>query len=161
LLGESACHTKLRADAHRCGVKVWPLETARNLGVTSANGFRNARRKSTRNTCPGKVILMRLKILLGKFVTFFAGQIPVEGHKNIIDSFQKLIVSPKRFICAHSDIQSQSAVSRKACGNARLIVGPLKAQTSPLPEIARVLVRFDHVARFIVNANHSVSWKRE
>jgi hypothetical protein len=44
---------------------------------------------------------MSLKILLGKFVAFFAGQIPVEGHKNIIDSFQKLIVSPKRFICAH------------------------------------------------------------
>jgi hypothetical protein len=38
---------------------------------------------------------MSLKILLGKFVAFFAGQIPVEGHKNIIDSFQKLIVSPK------------------------------------------------------------------
>jgi hypothetical protein len=46
----------LRADAHRSGVKVWPLETARNLGVTSANGFRNAGRKSTRNACPGKVI---------------------------------------------------------------------------------------------------------
>ena len=44
---------------------------------------------------------MSLKILLGKFVTFFAGQIPVKGHKNIIDSFQKLIVSPKRFISAH------------------------------------------------------------
>ena len=28
--------------------------------------------------------------------------------------------------------------------------------SSPLPEIARVLVRLDHVARFIVNANHSV-----
>jgi len=27
---------------------------------------------------------------------------------------------------------------------------------SPLFEIARVLVRLDHVARFIVNANHSV-----
>ena len=46
---------------------------------------------------------MSLKILLGKFVAFFAGQIPVEGHKNIIDSFQKLIVSPKRFICAHGE----------------------------------------------------------
>jgi hypothetical protein len=34
-------------------------------------------------------------------VAFFAVQIPVEGHKNIIDPFQKLIVSPKRFICAH------------------------------------------------------------
>jgi len=28
--------------------------------------------------------------------------------------------------------------------------------SSPLPEIARVLVRFDHVACLIVNANHSV-----
>jgi hypothetical protein len=28
--------------------------------------------------------------------------------------------------------------------------------TLPLFEIARVLVRFDHVARFIVNANHSI-----
>jgi len=28
--------------------------------------------------------------------------------------------------------------------------------SSPLPEIARVLVRFDHVARLIVNVNHSV-----
>jgi hypothetical protein len=27
---------------------------------------------------------------------------------------------------------------------------------SPLPEIARLLVRFDHVARVIVNANHSI-----
>jgi hypothetical protein len=27
---------------------------------------------------------------------------------------------------------------------------------SPLFEIAGVVVRFDHVARFIVNANHSV-----
>jgi hypothetical protein len=44
---------------------------------------------------------MSLKILLGELVAFFARQIPVEGHKNIIDSFQKLIVSPKRFICAH------------------------------------------------------------
>src|SRR5437763_9073476 len=46
----------IRADAHRCGVKVWPIETARNFGVTSANGFRNAGRKSTRNACRGKVI---------------------------------------------------------------------------------------------------------
>jgi len=28
--------------------------------------------------------------------------------------------------------------------------------SSPLPEIARVLVRFDHLARFIVNANHGM-----
>jgi len=27
---------------------------------------------------------------------------------------------------------------------------------SPLFEIARVLVRFDHMATFIVNANHSI-----
>jgi hypothetical protein len=27
--------------------------------------------------------------------------------------------------------------------------------SSPLPEIARVLVRFNHVASFIINANHS------
>jgi hypothetical protein len=46
------------ADAHRCGVKVCPMETARNLGVTSANGFRNAGRKSTSNSCPGKVICL-------------------------------------------------------------------------------------------------------
>ena len=29
--------------------------------------------------------------------------------------------------------------------------------SSPLPEISRVLVRLDHVARFIVNANHSMT----
>jgi hypothetical protein len=29
-------------------------------------------------------------------------------------------------------------------------------QKSPRFEIARVLVRFDHIARIIVNANHSV-----
>jgi hypothetical protein len=29
-------------------------------------------------------------------------------------------------------------------------------QGSPLIEIARVLVRFDQVARFIVNANHGI-----
>jgi len=44
------------ADAHRSGVKVWPLETAWNWGVTSANDFRNAGRRSTRNICPGKVV---------------------------------------------------------------------------------------------------------
>ena len=31
-----------------------------------------------------------------------------------------------------------------------------KTASSPLPEIARVLVRLDHVASFIVNANHGV-----
>jgi hypothetical protein len=30
----------------------------------------------------------------------------------------------------------------------------MRAKTSPLLEIARVLVRFDHVASVIVNANH-------
>jgi hypothetical protein len=29
-------------------------------------------------------------------------------------------------------------------------------KASPLSKIARVLVRVDHVARFIVNANHSI-----
>jgi hypothetical protein len=29
-------------------------------------------------------------------------------------------------------------------------------QSKPLSEIARVLVRLDHVARFIVNANHCI-----
>jgi len=34
---------------------------------------------------------------------------------------------------------------------------PLKAGTPvELAEVARVLVRFDHVARFIVNANHYI-----
>jgi hypothetical protein len=31
--------------------------------------------------------------------------------------------------------------------------------TSPLFEIAHVLVRLDHVARFIVNADHSIMWE--
>jgi hypothetical protein len=51
---------------------------------------------------------MSLKIFRGEFVAFFAGQVPVEAHKNIIDSFQKLIVSPKRFICAHGEQLSQA-----------------------------------------------------
>jgi hypothetical protein len=33
---------------------------------------------------------------------------------------------------------------------------PDTRKTSPLLEIARVLVRVDHVASFIVNANHSI-----
>jgi hypothetical protein len=32
--------------------------------------------------------------------------------------------------------------------------------TLELAEIARVLVRFDHVAGFIVNAHHSFMWLR-
>jgi hypothetical protein len=32
----------------------------------------------------------------------------------------------------------------------------MKALTLELAELARVLVRFDHVASFIVNPNHSV-----
>jgi hypothetical protein len=34
--------------------------------------------------------------------------------------------------------------------------GGKKFTASPLFEIARVLVRFDHVASVIVNANHSI-----
>jgi len=34
--------------------------------------------------------------------------------------------------------------------------GVIRVKTSPLFEIARLLVRLDHVARFIVNANHSM-----
>jgi hypothetical protein len=30
------------------------------------------------------------------------------------------------------------------------------SKTSPLLELARLLVRFDHIARFIVNPNHSL-----
>ncbi len=44
-----------------------------------------------------------------------------------------------------------------ACRALSLLVnGLLCASRSPLFEIARVLVRFDHVARFIVNANHKI-----
>jgi hypothetical protein len=32
----------------------------------------------------------------------------------------------------------------------------LEKSDLPLFEIARVVVRFDHVARFIVNANHGI-----
>jgi hypothetical protein len=32
----------------------------------------------------------------------------------------------------------------------------VERKASPLFEIARVLVCFDHAARFIVNANHSI-----
>jgi hypothetical protein len=32
----------------------------------------------------------------------------------------------------------------------------MRVKTSPLFELARVLVRLDHVARFIVNADHSI-----
>ncbi len=32
----------------------------------------------------------------------------------------------------------------------------MRAKTLPLFEIARVLVRFDHVASGIINANHSM-----
>jgi hypothetical protein len=32
----------------------------------------------------------------------------------------------------------------------------MRVRTSPLIEIAHVFVRFDHVASFIVNANHSI-----
>jgi hypothetical protein len=32
--------------------------------------------------------------------------------------------------------------------------GRAERKASPLSEIARVLVRFNHIARFIINANH-------
>jgi len=38
---------------------------------------------------------------------------------------------------------------------------PTHTRALRLLEIARVLVRFNHVARFIVNANHSVMWTAE
>jgi hypothetical protein len=38
----------------------------------------------------------------------------------------------------------------------RLFAVALGMPGQPLFEIARVLVRFDHVAKFIVNANHSI-----
>lgn len=57
---------------------------------------------------------MGLKILFGKVIAFFAGQSPVKGRKNIIDSLHQRIVSPKTFIGAHSSIESQSAARRKA-----------------------------------------------
>jgi hypothetical protein len=90
------------------------LDSARNSGVTLANGFRNAGRKSTNNACPGKVI------------AFFAGQRPVKGHKNIIDSLHQRIVSPKTFIGAHSSIESQSAARRKASRKYELSGGRLR-----------------------------------
>jgi hypothetical protein len=44
-----------------------------------------------------------------------------------------------------------------------LLIGKFQPRTdaqrnynSPLFELARVLVRFDHIARFIENANHSI-----
>jgi hypothetical protein len=33
----------------------------------------------------------------------------------------------------------------------------MRAKTSPLFELARGLVRFNHVASFIVNANHAIA----
>jgi hypothetical protein len=38
----------------------------------------------------------------------------------------------------------------------RLIVGLVAVFCSPLLELARVLVRFNQIVRFIVNANHSI-----
>jgi hypothetical protein len=32
----------------------------------------------------------------------------------------------------------------------------MRVETSPLFELARVLVRLDHVAKLIVNANHGI-----
>jgi hypothetical protein len=63
---------------------------ARNLGVTSANGLPKRRAQINTQRLSGQSHpFMSLKILLGNFVAFFAGQILVEGHKNIIDSFSK------------------------------------------------------------------------
>jgi len=60
-------------------------------------------------------------------------------------------------------ILARSCEAGKAvkCGNRGLYTcdasTPLKAGTPvELAEIARVLVRFDHVASFIVNPNHSI-----
>src|SRR5882724_5172421 len=74
---------------------------------------------------------MSLKILLGKFVAFFAGQILVEGHKNIIDSFQKLIVSPKRFICAHGGPTVLGQIGRRILGRRALRAGIHHSLNSP------------------------------
>src|SRR5438093_4738947 len=74
---------------------------------------------------------MSLKILLGKFVAFFAGQIPVEGHKNIIDSFQKLIVSSKRFICAHGGPTVLGQIGRRILGRRALRAGIHHSLKSP------------------------------
>jgi hypothetical protein len=45
---------------------------------------------------------------------------------------------------------------RKRLGRNRADV--ITSEKSPLFEIARVLVRLDHVASVIINANHSIMW---
>ena len=49
---------------------------------------------------------------------------------------------------------AQRLQSRNRLSGCRLAVDPGR-DTLRLFEVARVLVRFDHVARFIINANHS------
>jgi hypothetical protein len=56
--------------------------------------------------------------------------------------------SPNRFL--YSLLQSSSNVSDSSSADAHCTA------ISPLLELALVLVRLDHVARFIVNANHGV-----
>src|SRR5262249_18701344 len=62
------------------------------------------------------------------------------------------VVEVSRRKCNHSGNQrGYKPIHRGEARAARL-----NAQRSPLPEIALGLVRFDHVASGIVNANHSV-----
>jgi hypothetical protein len=93
---------------------------------------------------------MSLKILLGKFVAFFAGQIPVKGHKNIIDSFQKLIVSPKRFICTHGE----QFISNQSCAVDLKILSaperPLESSEGPPPPVTRYRQLLSHVSPIAV-----------
>ncbi len=58
--------------------------------------------------------------------------------------------------------QLSGKVSCLLLGSERRVVGsqkrtPITRRNSPLFEIARVLARFDHVARYIVNANHGIT----
>jgi len=52
------------------------------------------------------------------------------------------------------------AIIRRKRSHGKLVLAgsatEMRAKTSPLFEIAGVLVRFDHVASFIVNANHRI-----
>src|SRR4029450_4517685 len=49
-----------------------------------------------------------------------------------------------------------SPISAFSCGSRQR-----QARTSPLFEIARVVVSLDHAASFIVNANHGLMWAAE
>src|SRR5262245_1249243 len=57
-------------------------------------------------------------------------------------------------------IQSHSAMRRKACTNVRGCDIGHPPQASRLNEITRVLVRLDHVASVVVNANLQRLWRR-